>query len=330
MDSQFFRTMRRAVVTAGLLSTGVVLQAQATNITFAHPAPTSDPSHEAIEWFAETIEERSDGEITVTIYPNGQLGEQREFIQGMQSGGINMAFVAATHLTNFSRDFAVLDLPFLVTEQEEVSDLLEGPLGEALFAQLEQINLVGVGFSEASFRGIMMRRPLDEDQSLSGKTMRVPNSEAYIQLFRALGSRPTPVAFGELYSALQQGVVDGAENLVSAYVTYDFHEVAPHFYFSNHTLGAGIFLASPTFLESLSDEHRELVMETGREAAFLHREIEAATAAALMPDAEATGATFSDFSVPESANEGLEALYEAFMAEFSPEVREALNAFLER
>ncbi|MCP1674987.1 tripartite ATP-independent transporter DctP family solute receptor [Natronocella acetinitrilica] len=306
------------------------MPAQAMRITFAHPAPTSDPAHQAIEWFAEAIHERSDGEITVTIYPNGQLGEQREFIQSMQSGGINMAFVAATHLTNFSQDFAVLDLPFLVTDQADVPGLLEGPVGEALFEQLEEINLVGVGFSEASFRGVMMRRPLDANHSLAGQTMRVPNSDAYIQLFRSLDARPTPLAFGELYSALQQGVVDGAETLVSAYVTYDFHEVAPHFYFSNHTLGAGIFLASPAFVDGLSDEHRQLVLETGREAAFRHREIEAETAAALMPEAEAAGATFSEFTLPDGIDEKLEELYAGFIAEFSPPVQDAITEFLER
>lgn len=283
---------------AGLLASIPYRNARAqTALKFSSPAPATDPAHRAIEFFAKLAQERSGGQISTRIFPGGQLGQQREVVQGLQSGAIELAFFSSTHLVNFAPEFAVLDLPYLISRREQVGTLLEGDFGRLLMTKLDKIGLTGLCFTEASFRGLMLRKPIKGPGDLAGMKIRVPNSPLYVGMFKAMGALPTPLAFGEMYSALQQGVVDGAENSVSAYVAYKFNEVAPHFYYSNHVLGPGIFVASTKALERMSDAQKKMVVSTAVEAGQYHRKIEWEETDAFIARAKASGATFNPIDV---------------------------------
>lgn len=269
----------------------------ATALKFSSPAPTTDPAHTAAEYFAKQLAERTSGELTLRIFPGGQLGQHREVIQGLQSGAIELAFFATTFLVPFVKEFAALDLPYVITRREQVPELLDGELGKLLLVRLEKAGLVGLGFSEASFRSLITRRPLRGPADLNGLKIRVPTSPLFLSTFKAMGALPTPISFGEMYSALQQGVVDGAETTITAYYAYKFHEVAPHFYFSNHMLGSGIFIGSARALSRLSDQQRATVMSTGAEAALHHRTVEWDASDRMMDQAKAAGATFDNIEI---------------------------------
>lgn len=295
-------TSRRQLLAAagatGLLSALPMHRALAqTTLKFASPAPATDPAHKAIEHFAKLASDQSGGQVATRIFPGGQLGQHREVVQGLQSGAIELAFFSSTHLVNFAPDFAVLDLPYLVSRREQVGPLLDGSFGKLLMSKLAGIGLTGLAFTEASFRGVMLRKPIKGPADLAGLKLRVPNSPLYVGMFKAMGALPTPLAFGEMYSALQQGVVDGAENSVSAYVAYKFNEVAPHFYFSNHVLGPGIFVASTKALERLPAAQRALVVAAAAEAGQYHRKIEWEAGDDFMAKARAMGATFNPIEV---------------------------------
>jgi len=269
----------------------------ATMLKFSSPAPTTDPAHAAAEYFARQLSERTSGDLTLRIFPGGQLGQHREVIQGLQSGAIELAFFATTFLVPFVAELGALDLPYVITRREQVPGLLDGELGKLLHARLEKAGLVGLGFSEASFRSLITRRPLRGPGDLNGLKIRVPNSPLFLSTFKAMGALPTPVSFGEMYSALQQGVVDGAETTITAYYAYKFHEVAPYFHFSNHMLGAGIFIASARALARLSDQQRTAVLSIGAESAQHHRKIEWEASDRMMNQAKAAGATFHDIDI---------------------------------
>jgi TRAP-type C4-dicarboxylate transport system substrate-binding protein len=143
----------------------------------------------------------------------------------------------------------------------------------------------------------MLRAPLNNPGELTGRKIRVPNSPLYVGTFKAMGALPTPLPFGDVYSALQQGVVDGAENSVSAYYAYKFHEVAKHYYFSNHMLGPGIFVASARALQRLPEGQRAVLTKTGAEAAMYHRRVEWEESEKMMNLARAAGASFNTVDI---------------------------------
>lgn len=260
-------------------------------LKFAHPAPVTDPAHEAIELFAKDVEERSKGRINVEVFPGGQLGEAREIIQALQSGVTEAAFFSSTHLVTFAPEFGLFDLPYLVVDRGEVGPLLEGEIGSELLSGLNKINIKGLAFSEASFRSLFANRPADNLDALKGLKIRVPGSPVYLGTVQAMGALPTPIAFGELYSALQQGIVDGAENTASAYFTYRFYEVAPNWIATNHSLMPGVYLMSARFWEKLPEDLQVIVQDAAKRAALFHREKEWAAAQSSLEQAKAKGAS---------------------------------------
>lgn len=297
-------------------------QAQAM-LKFASPAPTTDPAHLALEHFSKLLATRSGGQISSRLFPGGQLGQHREVVQGLQSGAIELAFFSSTHLVNFAPDLAVLDLPYLITRREQVAGLLEGDFGRLLMSKLDKLGLTGLCFTEASFRGLMLKKPIKSPAELAGLKIRVPNSPLYVGMFKSMGALPTPLAFGEMYSALQQGVVDGAENSVSAYYAYKFHEVAPHFYYSNHVLGPGIFVASTKALERLNDAQRKMVIATAVEAGQFHRKIEWEATDEFIGKAKAAGASFNAIDVSPWVK-ATRPLYKEFEARISRDVMDGI------
>ena len=231
-------------------------------IKFAHPAPTSDPAHVAAERFGKQIAERTNNQVKVTIFPSSQLGKSQEVVQGLQSGAIEMAFFSTTHLVNFVPEFGVLDLPYLVNKKEEVNRLLDGEIGKTVISKLPAIGLKGLAYSESSFRNVFTKKAVSSLDDLKGLKLRVPNSPVYVGTVNAMGALPTPIAFKELYSALQQGVVDGAETSGSAYWSYKFYEVGAHWVITNHTILPGIYLMSGKFWDGLPADIQKAVQET--------------------------------------------------------------------
>lgn len=243
------------------------------NIKFAHPAPPEDPAHVSAQLFAKLVAERTNNQVEVTIFPGSQLGKSQQVVQGMQSGAIEMAFFSTTHLVNFVPQFGVLDLPFLVTKQSEVSKLLDGEIGQSIMEELPPIGLIGLAYSESSFRSVFTKEPVNSLDELKGLKLRVPNSPVYVGTVKAMDALPTPIPFRELYSALQQGVVDGAETSGSAYWSYKFYEVGGHWITTNHTILPGIYLISKVFWDKLPEDIQKTVRETAVEVGQSHRKL---------------------------------------------------------
>ena len=263
-----------ALVALVLMATGVGTAYSAEfNIKFAHPAPPADGAHISAQLFAKLIAERTSNQVEVTVFPGSQLGKSQQVVQGLQSGAIEMAFFSTTHLVNFVPQFGVLDLPFLVTKQSDVSKLLDGEIGQSILTNLPPIGLIGLAYSESSFRSVFTKKPVNSLDDLKGLKLRVPNSPVYVGTVKAMDALPTPIPFRELYSALQQGVVDGAETSGSAYWSYKFYEVGGHWIVTNHTILPGIYLMSKVFWDKLPDNIRKTVKETAVEVGQSHRNL---------------------------------------------------------
>ena len=195
-------------------------------IKLAHGLAPSHPVHQAMEYFAERVATKSDKTMRIDIYPSEQLGSERECIELLQIGSLGMTKISTSPLESFAPVFKVFGLPYLFRNEEHRFKVLEGAIGEQLLATPMDDRLLGLCYYDAGSRSFYtVEKPINTPEDLEGLKIRTMESTTAMQMVRALGGSPTPIAWGELYSALQQGIVDGAENN------------PPSFYLSHHYTG---------------------------------------------------------------------------------------------
>ncbi len=189
-------------------------------VYLAHTLPTSHPVHRGMEVFAESLRTRSAGAMDVKIFPDGQLGTEREVLELLQIGSIAMTKVSAATMANFAPEYRVLGVPYLFRDQEHMFDVLEGPTGKSILEAGSDYLLKGLCFYDAGSRSFYtVRKPVRTPEDLAGMKIRVMNHQMSVDMVNEMGASATPMAYGELYSALEQGVVDGAENNPPSFVT---------------------------------------------------------------------------------------------------------------
>lgn len=226
-------------------------------ITLGHT--TSDNSHYSIgvDAFKEKLEQLSDGEFTVREHPSGALGGERALIEGLQIGTIDMAVTSTGPLGNFVPETYVLDLPFLFEDYAEARCVLDGEIGEDLLAKINENNLVGLAWTENGFRHMTNSlREIQEPEDADGLKIRTMENKVHMAAFRQLGVHPTPMAFPEVFTALQQGTVDGQENPISVTLTSNLWEVQDYLSLTGHVYSPAITLASPILWSGLSEEEK--------------------------------------------------------------------------
>lgn len=256
-----------------------------------------DPQHPLIlgaRRMAERLEELSGGRLRAQIFPSSQLGAQREMWQNVQAGVLDGVLDATANMVNFVAQFGVLDLPYLVQDTQAAYRLLDGPVAEEeLVARGARSGFRVVNFWEVTFRHIYTRRPVNQLADLAGQKIRVIPNPSFIALFRALGAAPTPMAFGEIYTAIQQGVIDGAENDSVTYLTSRHIEVARNLAITNHMMLVNAFVMSERQFARLSADQQRWVRDAslvGRAAMLTER---AAREASAMEDIAKAGATIT-------------------------------------
>lgn len=223
--------------------------------------------------FKELVEERSDGRIEVEVYANSALGDERDMLEGMQLGTVEMGIISSGPMAGFVPEFALLDLGYLFEDNEVAQEVLNGPIGERLNEELVNEGIRRMSFIDAGFRNIYANEPVETVEDLQGIRLRTLETPAHLELFEELGASPTPMAFSELYTALQQGVVDGAENVPEAFESSMHYEVSDYYSETNHVYLTMAYLISEDFYESLPEDLQEIVTEAVEEAAEYHNEV---------------------------------------------------------
>ncbi|MCE9663144.1 TRAP transporter substrate-binding protein [Halomonas sp. M5N1S17] len=264
------RTLSSAIgtVTAAALA-GMAFQAQAAQeITLGHTL--SSTSHYAVgaRAFKERLEELSNGAFTVNEHTSGSLGGEREMIEGLQIGTVDLVITSTGPLGNFVPETYVLDLPFLFEDYDQARCVLDGELGDELLGKIGEHDLVGLAWTENGFRHLTnSRREVLSPADADGLRVRTMENEVHQEAFRQLGARPTPMAFPELFTALQQGTVDGQENPITVIVATNFWEVQDHLSLTGHVYSPAIMLGSPIMFDGLSEEEQEWFREAARASA---------------------------------------------------------------
>lgn len=264
---------------ASLLATTSMAQ---TVIRIAHAQPESSPLHQAMEHFRQTLEERSNGGFEVEIYAGGQLGSVTETLDLVQSGNIQMATGASVNLSPSIPELGVLDQFLLFSDEEHARATLDGPAGDALNAAMEARGLAGMGFLELGFRSFSGNRALDSLAAFQGFRLRSADNPVQIAAWRAIGAVPLPLAWGEIYSSLQQGLIDGQESALSSMVVERFYEVQSNVSLTGHIYWPEVWFANLDFVNSLSDDERALMGEVAAETVTLQRQLVAEANAATL------------------------------------------------
>lgn len=235
-------------------------------IEFAHVVSPSTAKGKAAEHFGELLEEETDGRMAVEIHPDSQLGSDREIIEQMQSGTLQMNAPFTGVLPSFAPEFQVFDLPYLFSDREDAKAQVNGELADKLNESLQEADLRALGYWDGGFKHFTnSRRPIESLEDMDGLSMRVSQSPLLESQFEAWGAGGTSVDFSELYPALQQGTVDGQENPLSNIVSQKFYEVQDYMTYSSHGYMSYPLLISEQYFQELPDDLQTTVEEVAQE-----------------------------------------------------------------
>lgn len=252
-----------ALAGALVLAAGTATAQQ--NIVVGHSL--SPESHYGVgaQAFIDTLTELSGGAFTGEQAPAGQLGGERDMIEGLQIGSMDVVITSTGPLGNFVPEIYALDLPFLFRDYDHARTTLDGEIGQELLAKIDENQLVGLAWSENGFRHVTnSQRPVRTPADLDGLKLRTMENRVHMEAFQQMGAAPTPMAFPELFTALQQGVVDGQENPVTVITASKFWEVQGHVSLTGHVYSPAAVLASPILLDGLTDEQRGWFYEAAK------------------------------------------------------------------
>ena len=274
-----------------ILSAGLAFTASAeTVIKVGHGAAESFHMHRALLHFEELVEAGSNGEIDVQIFPSSQMGPDREMIEGVQTGVLEMAIPPSSFFAGWDPAFAVIELPYMYASKDIAFDVLEGEAGDSMIARVENQGLVGLGWLELGVRNVTNNvRPIATPADLDGVKLRTMQVPAHVATFQALGANPTPMNFGEVYSALQQGVIDGQENPLAINTSQRFFEVQKYLSTTGHVFAVYMPVISQPFFASLSAEHQQLVRNSMAAARVHQAELVSAEDSSQLEEIRAAG-----------------------------------------
>lgn len=272
MNNKVLPFLLLCLLTTGFYSCGEISGTK--SLKLAHGLDVTHPVHDGIVFMAKKLEEKSGGKLTMEIYPSQQLGTERQMLELLQIGSLAMTKVSASILENFAPRTKVLSLPYIFKGREHAYKVQDSEIGRDLLLGGEKYWLRGLGYFDAGQRSFYTKdRPIEQPDDLNGLKIRVMESETAINMVNTLGGAPTPISWGELYTALQQGVVDGAENNPPSFYSSRHYEVCKFYSLNEHTSVPDILVIGTVAWNNLNKEEQKWVQEAADEAIVFQREL---------------------------------------------------------
>lgn len=241
-------------------------------LKLAHSLNTRHPVHKAIEHMAERLHVLSNGAMRVDVYPAGQLGSEREMMELLQIGSLAMTKVSSSPMEGFVPAMKIFSLPYVFRDQDHFWQVLNGEIGRDLLLAGESVRLRGLAYYDAGSRSFYaVDREINAPKDLDGLKIRVQQSQTAMQMVSALGGSPTPISWGELYTALQQGVVGGAENNPPSFYSSKHYEVAKFFTLDQHTRVPDMLIVSKYIWDRLSEQEQKWLQQAVDESVTFQR-----------------------------------------------------------
>ncbi len=263
----------RLLLLAGVLVLGLAVAANAADFVFklGHIADPENPYAKGAEKFAQLVKEKTGGKVEIQVFPSSQLGNQRDLVEGTQFGTIDFTMTSTAVLGNFLPQAAVFDLPFIFRDVQHAYKALD-TVGMEIAEKLQGMKLLA--YYENGVRHMTnSKRPIRKPEDMKGLKIRVMEQPIYIEMIKALGGNPTPMAFGELFTALQQGVVDGQENPAAHIYTARFFEVQKYISLTAHTYSAEPMLVSLAAWNKLPKDLQEKIQAAANESRDWQRDL---------------------------------------------------------
>jgi len=234
----------------------------------------TDDSHYGVGLakFAELVKAKSHGTLEVQVFGNSKLGNERDLIEGVSLGTIEMCLSSTGPLPSFSKKFMVFDLPFIVQDRAKFYPILDGKTGQEMLDSLSSKGIKGLVFFENGFRHLTnSKRPINTPEDVAGLKIRVMENPVHIETFRTLGANPSPMPFGELFTALQQKTMDGQENPLMIIKTSKFYEVQKYLALTGHFYSPAVLMINDKLYKSLTPEQQKAIMDAAKEARDFER-----------------------------------------------------------
>ena len=264
---------RLALAGAALLALASGAQAQ-TTLRSADTHPDGYPTVEAVRHMSKLLEERTNGRLKIQVFHSRQLGEEKETIEQTRFGVIDMNRINMAPLNNLVPATQVPALPFIFRSVAHMRQVMDGPIGEEILQALEPHGMIGLAFYDSGARSFYnSKRAINTPADMKGLKIRVQQSDLFVGLVNALGANATPMAFGEVYSALQTGVIDGAENNWPSFESTRHFEVAKFYSQTEHSLSPEVLVMSKRSWDKLSKEDQALVRAAAKESVAKMREL---------------------------------------------------------
>ncbi len=302
-----------AAFAASLALTMPVTAAAQTVIKFGWTTSdgATDPYGIGARYFKSEVEKLTNGQVQVQLYPNRQIGDEKQLMEGMRFGTVDAGFVTNAVLAQIEPAFQVNDLPFLYSSAAQAQKVLDGPVGQDLAARLAKKGIVTLGFMEGGFRQMINnKKPVTSPDDVKGVKYRVMQNPTYIDMFNSMGGAAVPMAWGETYTAVQQGTVDGLEIPVAVVDAAKYFEVTKFLSLTNHTYSMIGLLMSKRAFDKLTPEQRKAVIEAGKLATAQQRKTVAANEQGLIDGLKAKGMTVNTIGDVSQFRKSVAPMYE--------------------
>jgi tripartite ATP-independent transporter DctP family solute receptor len=260
-----------ALSTVAMFGLSIAAHAQ-TVIKAGHGAQAGHPTQFGLLKFGELVAAKTGGKVKVEVYPDRQLGEEREMVEGLQLGTVDMAVVSTGPLAAFVPQTGVLDLPFLFKNSDHAYKVLDGEVGQDLLKRMDAKSIIGLAWWENGWRHLTTKKSIKAPDDLKGVKLRTMQNPVHIAAFKEIGAAPIPMAWGEVFTSLGQGVIDAQENPVTVIYTNSLWEVQKYLTLTGHVYGPHVVMFSKAVWDKLPADQQKAVREAVVEATAFQRE----------------------------------------------------------
>jgi tripartite ATP-independent transporter DctP family solute receptor len=310
-----------AATILGFAGTATAQQKTIIKIGWVTPDSPQDPYANGARTFKQAVERQSNGRIEVQLFPNRQLGDEKPMLEGLRFGTLDAAVITNAVVAQIEPAFQVNDLPFLYSSEEQAHKVLDGKVGQILAKKLEAKGIVSLGYMEGGFRHMINNvRPVSKPDDVKGVKYRVMQNPVYIDMFSALGGSAVPMAWGETFTAVQQGTIDGLEIPIAVIDSSKYNEVTKYLSLTNHTYSMIALLISKKSLDKLPADLQKIVREAGKTALGAQRVAAGANAKALVGALEKKGMKVNVVADIVPFRNSVKPVYEKFKSSIGAEV----------
>ncbi|WP_175638531.1 TRAP transporter substrate-binding protein [Metabacillus schmidteae] len=289
---------------------------KAVSLRLAHNQAEDHPIHTSLSEFKSLTEENSDGNVKIEIFPNGQLGQERDVIELVKSGTLDMAKVSASALEAFDPSYAIFSLPYIFQSREHYHNVMDNSEAvQEIFQGTKDQGFVAIGWYDGGQRSIYTAdKEVATPADMKGLKIRVQESPTSISMIEAMGGAPTPMSFGEVYTSLQQGVIDGAENNETALTNNKHGEVAKAYTYTEHQYVPDVLIVSTNMWDKLSEDQQKAIQDAAKASSESHKDVWQKAVEDSIKASEEMGVTF--YKIDKKAFiDAAAPLHEAYKAE---------------